>query len=120
MRFLPLAIATSLSLTGCTATGMSDNESCQEIAKNINVINGLISDAGDATEAAAVLTEVAKSLDNVSKNTTGEKSTWTQELSASAADASLSIMSQNSEALAASLEKLISGVAFEADYCPAN
>jgi hypothetical protein len=122
IRILAASVAVAF-LAGCSAAPatMSDEASCAEIAKSINIINGfLASSTGDPNEATAVFTEVAKSLETIAEQTEGEKSQWVLKLAESAADASVSIMSQDSEKLTSSIEALLTGMAFEATYCPAN
>ena len=121
-RLLPLTVI-GLLLTGCSASHaeMSDEASCAEIAKSINIINGFLSSStGDPDEATAVFTAVAKSFEAVSSQTSGEKSTWALTMAESAADASLSIVAKDSDKLTSSIEALMAGMAFEATYCPAN
>lgn len=122
IRILAAFAAVSI-LAGCSQAPatVSDEASCAEIARSINIINGfLASSTGDPNEATAVFTEVAKSLETVAEQTDGEKSQWVLKLAESAADASVSVMAQDSEKLTASIESLLTGMAFEATYCPAN
>ena len=121
-NLLPIVVI-GLLLTGCSAspTQMSDEASCAEIAKSINIINGFLSSStGDPNEATAVFAEVAKSFEAVANQTSGEKSTWALAMAESAADASISIVAKDSDKLTGSIEALMSGMAFEATYCPSN
>ena len=100
---------------------MSDADSCKEIARDINIVNGILNaSSGDPNEATAVFTEVAKSFEAVAEQTSGDKSAWARSLAESSADVSVSILAQDSEKLTSSFEALMTGIASEAIFCPNN
>lgn len=100
---------------------MSDADSCKEIARDINIITGLInSSSGDPNEASAVFAEVAKSLETVSQQTSGEKSDWSLRMAQSAADASVGILKHDSTGTQNALTQLMGDLGQEGSYCSGN
>ena len=127
MRLLPLAIAISIALTGCTAAPDSgadvqdDLASCQQITAQIALMMATFEDQ-TASEGSVRLafSNASSALAQTAGTSTVELSTWATELSVLSSKLAQAVADGDGEATILSVNDLFASFEKEAELCPAD
>lgn len=122
MKLLPLALALSLSLTGCAATGeLTSAQSCEQISKEIDSMISTFEDqsAGEG-EIRLTLSNASGALAQTAKQSQSDLAPWATELSEISSKLAQAIADGDGNTTLLSVNELFTSFEKESELCPAK